>query len=477
VNTQDAIGAHIMPRLDVPRYNEDSEYKVFIHSLISGYGMLGFCVFGRTKTIVRETLHSLQEVRAKSGGRKLLFSIDAEWGAAMRISDGTEFPHAFALAKTGDVSLVEKAAHSIGHELRSLGLHWNFAPVADINSNRDNPIINIRSFGENAHDVALYASAFNVGLRSAGVLTSAKHFPGHGDTHVDSHQGLPSIDRSLEEFMKSELMPFQVLISQNIPSIMLGHLSAPKLARELGASEIGANLPATISYPIVTTLLREKMGYDGVVITDSLEMAGIRKLGFSDPDIAFRCIDAGVDILLMPPDPIAAYEVLRGKELDSSRIDTLFESEGKPHMLYDDTDLPLLVAQKAIHVSGALTSGSSAFSVLHKDNEQDKAKANFISNSLIGKGYHLIDSAEDGTIIIIIDRPRGQLADEKQTAGIGQKIESLIARFKEKKTFPRGIILLGNPYLEEALSELHPAFVLNAYSDSMPSVLAVLELL
>jgi len=462
-----------MPRLDILRYSSDDEYRQTAHELVSTYGVLGFCIFGGTKQLIKSTIAELQELRRKDSERILLFSIDAEWGAAMRIADGTEYPHAFALAKTNDTSLVEEVGYAIGAELRELGIHWNFAPVADINSNQKNPIINIRSFGETAEEVTKYSISFHRGLRKAGVISSAKHFPGHGDTIVDSHQGLPSISRSYEQFAHNELIPFEALIADSVPSIMLGHLAAPKLASKFGATIEESMHPATISLQVVTKLLRERIGYDGAIITDSLEMAGIRKLGLSDAEIAIKSIQAGVDILLMPPDPIGAYNALSnsGIELNNDRIEKLFDSITSGDTITPYPDLPLKAARKAIHVNGKVDVADADYLIVHKDNEQDTKKADVLKSRL----SHIANEPSDSTVIIILDRPRGQLAEEKRNEGIQSRIDTIIALYIGKNLSPRGIILLGNPYLEESFAPVKPGFVIQAYSDSLPSILAVLE--
>lgn len=466
------IGAHIMPRLDIVRYSTDEEYRSTTQQLVTHYGVLGFCIFGGTKRLVKTTITEIQELRAKDSERILLFSIDAEWGAAMRISDGIEYPHAFALAKTNDTSLVEEVGYAIGSELRDLGIHWNFAPVADINSNPKNPIINIRSFYESAEEVAEYSKSFHQGLRKAGILSSAKHFPGHGDTIVDSHQGLPSILRSYDEFARNELIPFEALIADGVPSIMLGHLAAPELAMECGANEEESLLPATISPAIVTNLLRKRMGYDRVIITDSLEMAGIRKLGLTDAQIAVKAIQAGVDILLMPPDPIEAFHALErsGVALHTTRIESLFGGPSQVDMPYRP-DLPLVAAAKATHVIGKIDTIGADYLIIHKQNQQDLVKAGILKERV----GNLTETPSDSTIIIILDRPRGQLAEEKRSEGIQSRLDSIITLYKEKNLSPRGIILLGNPYLEESFATVKPGFVIQAYSDSLPSIHAVLE--
>ena len=464
-----------MPRLDILRYSTHEDYRKTIHELVSTYAVLGFCIFGGTKQLVRSTITELQGLRSENSERMLLFSIDAEWGTAMRISDGTEYPHAFALAKTNDTKLVEEVGYAIGAELRELGIYWSFAPVVDINSNPKNPIINIRSFGETAEEVTKYSVSLHRGLHKVGVLSSGKHFPGHGDTIIDSHQGLPSISRSYQDFARNELIPFETLIADNIPSIMLGHLAAPKLATELGATSEEASLPATISQPIVTILLRERMGYDGVIITDSLEMAGIRKLGLSDAEIAVKAIQAGVDILLMPSDPIGAYNALSqsGIELNNERIDRLYNNIIIIENTKVDKDLPLEAARRAIRIIGKVDVANANYLIIHKDNVQDMKKALILKDRL----PNVVDTPTDSTIIMILDRPRGQLTEEKHTDGIQSRIDTIIAAYNQNNLSPRGIILLGNPYLEESFAPVKPGFVIQAYSDSLPSIHAVLETL
>lgn len=462
-----------MPRLDIIRFSTDDTYRKYIQDLVTVYGMLGFCVFGGTKEIVKATLSALQELRSKDSERKLLFSIDAEWGAAMRITDGSEYPHAFALAKTRDPLIVEEVGYAIGVELRDVGIDWSFAPVADINSNPKNPIINIRSFGDTPEEVVKYSVCFQNGLHKAGLLTSPKHFPGHGDTYIDSHQGLPYIDRSLEEFLQNELLPFESLIAAITPSIMLGHLAAPKLSAELGTDKKESSLPATISPAIATNLLRERMKYNGVVISDSLEMAGIRSIGYSDSEIALRALRAGVDILLMPPDPIETYHTLETIEYEYSdaRIDTLFGNRVFGHLHVRD-GIQIESARKAIHIEGVLNIIDADYHIIYKDNEQDIKKAQMLREKVSA----ITDTPSQSTFIIILDRPRGQLVEEKKGGGVIAQIREVVDTYIKKNISPRGIILLGNPYLEEYFSPIQPQCVIQTYSDSLPSLYAILEL-
>jgi len=232
----------------------------------------------------------------------LLVAGDFERGASMRVDATTIFPHAMAFAAAADPSLTRYQGEVTAREARALGVHWVFYPVADVNNNPDNPIINIRSFGENPEVVARHVTAFIEGahaVQGAPVLVTAKHFPGHGDTAVDSHLNLASIPADRERLNLVELAPFRAAIAAGVDSIMTAHLAVPALAEP--------DVPATLSPAILTGLLREQLGFRGLVVTDALEMGGIAK-GFSAGDAAVRALEAGADLLLMPSDPEAALK-------------------------------------------------------------------------------------------------------------------------------------------------------------------------
>jgi beta-N-acetylhexosaminidase len=234
----------------------------------------------------------------------LMVGGDFERGASMRVSGVTVFPHAMAFGATGDPSFTRFEGEVTAKEARAIGVHWVYYPVADVNNNPDNPIINIRSFGENPEQVALHVKAFIEGSRAdkkTYVLTTAKHFPGHGDTAVDTHLNLAAIPADLDRLQRLELVPFKAAIEVNVDSIMTGHLSVPALAPP--------NLPATLAPQILTGLLRDQLGFKGLVVTDSLEMGAVAQ-GFSAGDVAVRAIEAGADALLMPADPDAAIRAV-----------------------------------------------------------------------------------------------------------------------------------------------------------------------
>jgi len=233
----------------------------------------------------------------------LLIGADFERGTAMRIDEGTSFPTAMALAAADN----PKDAYTMGKitalEARAVGIQWIYAPDADVNNNPNNPIINTRSFGEDPAKVSEYVTEFVRGVQENGGLATAKHFPGHGDTAADSHIDLPVIHADRERLESLELVPFRAAIAAGAVSIMTGHLSIPAL-------EPDPNTPATLSSNILTDLLRKELGYQGLVVTDAMDMGGIT-VRYAPGEAAVRAFTAGADALLMPPVPDAAVEALR----------------------------------------------------------------------------------------------------------------------------------------------------------------------
>jgi beta-glucosidase-like glycosyl hydrolase/CubicO group peptidase (beta-lactamase class C family) len=234
----------------------------------------------------------------------LLVGADFERGTAMRLDEGTSFPTAMALAAAGN----PRDAYTMGKitalEARAVGIHWVYAPDADVNNNPGNPIINTRSFGEDPARVAEFVQEFVRGVEENGALATAKHFPGHGDTAADSHIDLPVIQADRERLERLELVPFRAAIAAGASSIMTGHLSVPAL-------EPDPNTPATLSSRILTDLLRHELHFEGLVVTDAMDMGGIT-VRFAPGEAAVRAFLAGADALLMPPVPDAAFDGLQG---------------------------------------------------------------------------------------------------------------------------------------------------------------------
>jgi beta-N-acetylhexosaminidase len=233
----------------------------------------------------------------------LLIGADFERGAAMRLDEGTSFPTAMALAAAGNPDDAYTMGKFTALEARAVGIQWIYAPDADVNNNPGNPIINTRSFGEDPARVAEYVTAFVRGVEENGGLATAKHFPGHGDTASDSHIDLPVIHADRERLERLELVPFRAAILAGVGSVMTGHLSIPSL-------EPDPNTPATLSSHILTDLLRHDLHFQGLVVTDAMDMGGIT-VRFAPGEAAVRAVLAGADALLMPPVPDAAFEGLQ----------------------------------------------------------------------------------------------------------------------------------------------------------------------
>ncbi|MDX6188623.1 glycoside hydrolase family 3 N-terminal domain-containing protein [Flavobacterium sp. Fl-318] len=237
----------------------------------------------------------------------LLISIDAEWGLAMRIEKTPQYPYAITLGALPEnkSDLVYEVGRQIGLDLKAAGIHYNLSPLADINNNPNNPVIGYRSFGENKEKVAHFALEYLRGMSDVGILGCLKHFPGHGNTNVDSHLGLPVLKESLEELLENELYPFIKGIENNVDSIMIGHLAVPSLNE-------GKDTSATLSKPIIETLLRDRLGYDGLVISDALNMHSVSKLYETKGELEWEAFNAGNDVLCFAENvPEGIQEILK----------------------------------------------------------------------------------------------------------------------------------------------------------------------
>ncbi|HEU5453803.1 MAG TPA: glycoside hydrolase family 3 N-terminal domain-containing protein [Terriglobales bacterium] len=253
----------------------------------------------------------------------LIFAADFEQGVSMRLNGTTVFPAAMAFGADGRRADAEAFGRITGQEARAIGVEWNFFPIADINSNPVNPIINTRSFGEDPQEVGDFVAAYIEGAHQSGLLTTAKHFPGHGDTATDSHLGLARVDLPLEHLEHSELPPFQKAIDAGVDAVMVAHLTVPALDPD-------ANVVSSTSHKIVTDLLKDKMGFKGLVVTDALDMNGLMRLyagGGQNPSgaAAVAAVKAGNDMILIPGDLDGAYNGLlnaaRSGEIPRQQID------------------------------------------------------------------------------------------------------------------------------------------------------------
>jgi beta-N-acetylhexosaminidase len=253
----------------------------------------------------------------------LLVAADFERGLAMRMNDVPVFPDAMAFAATGNPANAERFGQIVAQESRAVGIHWDFFPIADVNINPNNPIINTRSYGEDPATVGQFAAAFIRGARSHGMLTTAKHFPGHGDTGTDSHLGVPQVSADLARLQSVELPPFKQAIAAGVDAVMVAHVSVPAL-------EPDKNKVATTSENVIQGVLRRQLGFNGVVVTDAMDMRGLTSLyppqqGNPAGRAAVDAVKAGEDLLLMPSDLESAYrgvlEAVQHGEIPQSRID------------------------------------------------------------------------------------------------------------------------------------------------------------
>ena len=272
----------------------------------------------------------------------LLVSADLEAGAGMRFDDTVNFPWNMAVAATGNPGFARRQGEIIAREARALGVRQIYAPVVDVNNNAANPVINVRSYGENTEEVARFAVAFTQGAQAMGVIATAKHFPGHGDTAVDSHRGLPEIDVDRTRLNTVEFVPFQATVNAGVGSVMVGHIALPKIdstvirplprsakSKPTDTDEAGeiieekATMPATLS-PVMGQILRNDLKFKGLIVTDALSMSGLT-IYFTQEEAAVRALEAGVDMLLKPADVDAAFRgvknAVQSGRLSQERID------------------------------------------------------------------------------------------------------------------------------------------------------------
>lgn len=303
-----------------PRSAAWKEYE----SLVSGLRVGGLIVLNRVREGAVERADPYQMAAFLNRMQRLartplIVAGDFERGASMRMTSTVPFPHAMAYAAADDEEGARRLGRATAREARAMGLHWIFAPDADVNNNPDNPIINTRSFGEDPRQVARMVRAFIEGAHSeprARVLVTVKHFPGHGDTATDSHMGLGVVTADLARLEALELIPFRAAIEAGVDAIMTAHLAVPALEED--------RIPATVSRRILTGLLRGSLGFRGIITTDAMDMRGLTEM-FAPGEAAVRALEAGNDLLLIPEDPRAAVrgvmEALRRGRLTQARID------------------------------------------------------------------------------------------------------------------------------------------------------------
>src|SRR5271170_4756463 len=286
------------------RSAEARKYQHFIRDLhVGGVIVTGHSLNGGIRNAEPYAMAALLNRLQKMARTPLFVAADFERGASMRVNSTTAWPYSMAFAAAGDLTAVSQEGADTARDARAMGVNWLFAPVADVNNNPDNPIINIRSFGENPAEVSSFVQAYIVGAHSDRrnpVLVTAKHFPGHGDTTEDSHLALARLDADRDRIEAVELQPFRTAIAAGVDAVMTAHLAVPALEPE--------NIPATVSSKILTGVLRDELNFRGLVVTDAMDMQGLSAM-FDTAEASVRAIEAGADVLLMPK---RAEDAIRG---------------------------------------------------------------------------------------------------------------------------------------------------------------------
>jgi beta-N-acetylhexosaminidase len=318
MSVDEKVGQLIVPSFESTFLSSDTDGYEQLARLAHDYHVGGFHVFGGTEAappvLLNPTYGTVilgQPLEAASlfnrlqalASVPLLNTADFEAGVGFRINGATVFPRQMALGAADDIRLVRESARITGIEARAIGVHVNFAPIADVNNNARNPVINTRSFGANPARVASLVAAYVEGAHQGGMLSTIKHFPGHGDTDVDSHLGLPLITASRDRLDQVELPPFRAGIERGADGVMAAHIVMPAL-------DSAAGVPATFSEKVLGGLLRRELEFRGLIYTDSMSMDAVTKMA-TPAEGAVRAVLAGADVVLHSPDPIAAFEGLK----------------------------------------------------------------------------------------------------------------------------------------------------------------------
>jgi beta-N-acetylhexosaminidase len=338
MSLDEKIGQLICVAVNATFLNQDSEaFKALRHQVEDNH--VGGIILFRGPVYESVVLVNRMQNLARY---PLLISADLEAGSGMRFDDTVNLPWNMAVGATDNPDYTRRQGALTAREARALGVQQIYAPVADVNNNAANPVINVRSYGEDPVAVARFVAAFVEGVQSNGVIATAKHFPGHGDTATDSHRGLPEIDVSLERLNAIELVPFRAAVQSGVGSVMTGHIGMPQIdptaviplprdvkLKPIDTDEAGevvvekGTMPTTLS-PVMNGILRRDLGFDGLIVTDAMSMSGLT-LYFTQEEASVRALEAGADLLLKPADPDAAFRgareaVMKGR-LKEQRID------------------------------------------------------------------------------------------------------------------------------------------------------------
>jgi beta-N-acetylhexosaminidase len=274
-------------------------YNDVVYDLVKKYNIGAICAFQGTPNQHAAFFNTMQSLAQTP----VMITVDAEWGLGMRFAGVQNFPFQLTMGAMSDAELVYKVGAAIARQCRRMNIHVNYAPVVDINNNPENPVIGVRSFGEDKYKVSLLGARIMEGMQDNGVMACAKHFPGHGDVAVDSHKDLPVIEKTIEQLDSLELYPFKLLFSKGVGSVMVAHLYIPSI-------DTTANRATSLSYKNITELMRDKLGYQGLTFTDALEMKGVSKF-YPGGEVAVQSLVAGNDMLCLPENVPAAIDAIK----------------------------------------------------------------------------------------------------------------------------------------------------------------------
>jgi len=402
-----------------------------------------------------ELLNRLQ----KDSKLPLLFAADFERGVTMRLRGATQFPHAMAFGAAGKEDYAKAFGRITAEESRAVGIHWNFFPDADVNSNPANPIINTRSFGEDPEQVGDMVAAYIRGARTAGMMTTAKHFPGHGDTVTDSHLSVAQVTGDRARLNSVELAPFRKAIAAGVDSIMVAHVTVPAL-------EPDPNRVATTSPAVVTDLLKHELGYQGIVVTDALDMAGLTRLYSANIGrAAVEAFKAGNDLLIIPADLDASYnsmlEAAKSGEIPAARLDAsvlkLLKAKAALGLnkarVVDVDELPDIVGKPENLAMGQQIADDAVTLV------RDNGKLLPLKQSgtvKAGLPYQHVDEVRNGVVALV-------LSEDVRTES-GRALERAI-----KARVPDANVIYADPRIASAMSEE----ILNAVDQAQAVIAAV----
>ena len=467
-----------------------------VDRLIKEHYVGGVCFFNPSfKESPEKLVELVNRHQALAKHVPLFTSLDAEWGVGMRFKrQALSFPRQLLLGAIQDETLIYEMGEAIAKHLLRLGITINFAPVADVNNNANNPVINYRSFGENPQKVAIKSYQYMKGMQDNGVLACAKHFPGHGDTDIDSHYDLPIIPHNMERLDSVELYPFKMLVDQGVGSIMVAHLDVPAL-------EKNKNTPSTLSHSTITDLLKYKMNFNGLIMTDALEMKGVTK-HHGAGEVEAKALLAGNDVLLLPSDVEAGFKTIK-KWLAEGKLDTALINYSAKRVLrwkyrMGVTDFKKIKtanasadvndnAAKALRrklIAGALTLvrnndnlipfensnlNIASLSIGEKKGNPFQTHLNYYKNiESYFTGINISEKNQNGLIkklvekeiVIISLHAKSQRSVKK--FGISESAKNLIQKINEKTKVV--LVLFGNPYALKYFDKIEN--VLCAYEDA-----------